>query len=387
MKIYELKIKEGLDSSIQEIALVNMPAIEVGFVMLAKEKNIEIKLALNEEKRMIYTPVLIPNQKILRQDEGGEPYQIFFSEDTIRQSAHNYLKAGTLVSKFNNEHNANEKLEGVTVVESWIVEDKVHDKSVSLGFDLPVGTWFQGIKVDNESIWAMAKDGTYNGISIEGLFENYETQLNKSIININTMESKVNEAVDNFRTKLSELIAPKTKLGSAEIDGGGVVYFEGEMLEDGKNVFADEAMETPLEDGEYILTREEGNVAMLVSGGIVSELREIAVEGEESQEDELQKEELSSEELSKSIIELATAHRELVEKVAALEANAANLAKEKEELAKEKDAVKENLEKEITEVKAELSKLKETPSKETVTKLTSEQPMSRFGALKNKVKK
>lgn len=384
MKVYELKIKDNLESSIQEIALVNMPAIEVGFVMLSKDKSIQVKLALNEEKRMIYTPVLIPEQRILRQDEGGEPYQIFFSKETIRQTAQDYLKQGTLVSKFNNEHNANEKLEGVTVVESWIVDSKENDKSVHLGFDLPEGTWMQGIKVDNEAIWKMAKEGTYNGISIEGLFENFETQLNSNqlIINNNSMDNKVNEAAKGILAKLSEILAPKTKLGSAEIDGGGVVYFEGEELEDGKNVFSDEAMEMPMEDGEYVLSNGK---ALLVSGGIVASLMEIATDV--VVEDELNKETLASEELAKSVLELATAFKTLRDEFDSYKSESANLAKEKEELTKESEAKVESLEKENTEIKAELSKIKIIPSKETVTKLTSDQPESRFGALKNKVRK
>ena len=50
------------------------------------------------------------------------------------------------------EH-ASKKLEGMTVVESWIVEDLVHDKSKKYGLDMPIGTWMVSMKVDNDEIW------------------------------------------------------------------------------------------------------------------------------------------------------------------------------------------------------------------------------------------
>src|SRR6056300_21405 len=137
MRTFELKKKADLESSIYAIALVENPAIEVGFVALSKDGVVEVKLKMDEEQRMVYTPVLIPNQKILRADENGEAYQIYFSSETIKEAARDYLKAGSLVSKFNNEHNENEPIEGVTVVESWIVDSKPNDKSVHLGFDVP----------------------------------------------------------------------------------------------------------------------------------------------------------------------------------------------------------------------------------------------------------
>jgi len=381
MRTFELKKKADLESSIYAIALVENPAIEVGFVALSKEGVVEVKLKMDEEQRMIYTPVLIPNQKILRADENGEAYQIYFSSETIKEAARDYLKAGSLVSKFNNEHNENEPIEGVTVVESWIVDNKPNDKSVHLGFDVPVGTWMQGIKIDNDQVWSLVKEGKYKGISIEGLFDNFETELSKSIINNNTMSEKIKE-VRSLRTMLKSIFG--VKLGSAELTEGGVVYFEGDNLEDGQNVFSDEVMEMPMVDGEYVLA--DGRV-LEVSGGIAASIRE--VEAEEEADMKKDEEEMSSEDVNLAIVEIAERLKALEDKHASLSSSFAELSKEKEELAKESEAKVESLEKETGELKAELSKLKETPAKVSVEKLTAieDEKPSRFNELKLKAQR
>ena len=62
-------------------------------------------------------------------------------------------------------------VEGMTVVESWIKEDKKNDKSNSYGFNkLPIGTWFVKMKVRNDEIWNSVKEGKVKGFSIEGYF-------------------------------------------------------------------------------------------------------------------------------------------------------------------------------------------------------------------------
>ena len=66
------------------------------------------------------------------------------------------------------EHNEN--LKGLTLVESWIVEDKAKDKTALYGLDVPVGTWMGSVKCDNDEVYQMAKDGVVKGFSIEGYF-------------------------------------------------------------------------------------------------------------------------------------------------------------------------------------------------------------------------
>ena len=69
---------------------------------------------------------------------------------------------------FDYEHE--KKLSGMSVVESWIIDDTKTDKSRFYGFDLPKGTWMISMKVNNDDVWKDVKEGKVKGFSIEGYF-------------------------------------------------------------------------------------------------------------------------------------------------------------------------------------------------------------------------
>jgi hypothetical protein len=87
-----------------------------------------------------------------------------------------------------NQNNAtlehNEKLQGMSVVESWVIDNPEMDKSKEYGFNLPKGTWMISMKVNNEDIWKDVKAGKVKGFSIEGYFaDKYEMSVNNNVIN------------------------------------------------------------------------------------------------------------------------------------------------------------------------------------------------------------
>ena len=134
----------------------------------------EIKSKLQSElneKRMVIGPLMTPDKLILRKDKKtGELYQVFFTEDTIRKIAHKLMKS-KLIDAVNIEHNPNQKVEDVYLVEIWICEDPEHDKSTLYGFEPTVGELYAIYKIDNEEIWTdYIKTGLVKGFSIEGYF-------------------------------------------------------------------------------------------------------------------------------------------------------------------------------------------------------------------------
>tara|TARA_R110001592_G_scaffold35706_2_gene121270 strand:+ start:288 stop:899 length:612 start_codon:yes stop_codon:yes gene_type:complete len=166
MKIVELVLDEELEENgVDAISIVENPAIESDFVAL---NNQEIKLAeVDKEKKILLGALLIPNKPIYRNSEEGE-YYIFFSKDTIVKASQMYLKNG-YQNKSTLEHQ--EALKGLTLVESWIVEDEVQDKSRKYGLNVPIGTWMGAVKVNNEEIWKeYVKTSKVKGFSIEGYF-------------------------------------------------------------------------------------------------------------------------------------------------------------------------------------------------------------------------
>lgn len=188
-KIIELIIDEKDKlSGIDAVSVVQSPAIEENFIALNKHE-VELK-EVDTEKKILMGAALIPDKQIYRRNEKGEEYYIFFSQDTVR-------KASELFLMNSNQNNAtyehDQKLKGLSVVESWIIEDSKTDKSRLYNFDLPVGTWMISMKVNNEDVWNDVKAGKIKGFSIEGYFadklemnmqEAEEQELIKQIIEI-----------------------------------------------------------------------------------------------------------------------------------------------------------------------------------------------------------
>ena len=166
MKIIELILDEQNElAGVEAISVVENPAIEEDFVAFANQ---EIKFAeVNAEKRILMGALLVPNKPIYRRN-GEEEYYVYFSKDTIRKTAELFLMKG-------NQNNSTLEhqlpLNGLSLVESWIVEDDEKDKSRLYDMNVPVGTWMGAVKVNNEEVWNdYVKTGKVKGFSIEGYF-------------------------------------------------------------------------------------------------------------------------------------------------------------------------------------------------------------------------
>jgi len=166
MDIIELFIDESDEfSGIQAISVVENPAIEEDFIAL---KNQELKLAeVDKEKRILMGAALIPNKPIYRKNKEKE-YYIYFSRKTVKKASELFLMRGNQ-NKSTLEHQL--PLQGLSVVESWIVEDDKFDKTRKYDLNAPIGTWMVSVKVNNDEVWNdFVKTGKVKGFSIEGYF-------------------------------------------------------------------------------------------------------------------------------------------------------------------------------------------------------------------------
>jgi len=206
--IVELVISDENEAlTIDAISLVTSPAIEQDFVYFSKEKNNLTFAKVDEEKRELISPALIPLKSIFRYDPNTDSeYYVYFSKETVKKASHLYLK-------HNNHHKATEqhtdRVSGVLTVESWIKEGE-QDKSNLYGFDLPIGTWFVKMKIENDEVWSKIKDGTLKGLSIEGYFTNKFEQMNKKQPTTEQILSALNELIRENKT---ELKTEKVELG------------------------------------------------------------------------------------------------------------------------------------------------------------------------------
>ena len=143
MDIIELLLDENDElTGIEAVSLVENPAIEEEWITLSKE---EIKFAkIDEEKRILMGAALVPNKPIFRK-RNDTMFYVYFSKDTVKRASELFFMNG-------NQNNAtlehNMEINGLSVVESWIVDNPEMDKSKMYGFDVQEGTWMISMKVE-----------------------------------------------------------------------------------------------------------------------------------------------------------------------------------------------------------------------------------------------
>lgn len=187
----EMIIKDENVDGVFAISLVDKPAIQEDFIYLSSHE-IELKVT-NEEKREVIGIALVPDKKIYRNVD-GEEFNIYFTAQTIEKTNELFMKNLNL-NKITSQHERD--VEGVSVIESWIVEDFKQDKSNIYNLNAPVGSWIVKMKVYNDSEWVRVKNGEYKGFSIEGKYKEAEVkaseQLDETEELIKEIENLINE--------------------------------------------------------------------------------------------------------------------------------------------------------------------------------------------------
>ena len=154
---------------------------------------------VDEEKRMLVSPALIPNKQIFRYDPNTDSeYYVYFSPETVRKASELYLK-------HNNHHKATyehkDRVSGVLTTESWIIEDPKMDKSRLYGYNLPKGTWMVSMSIRNEELWQKVKSGELKGLSIEGYFTDRLQKMSEKTPTDEEILSALNEIINENQTK------------------------------------------------------------------------------------------------------------------------------------------------------------------------------------------
>jgi len=362
--VYKLTINEDdINSGVDFVALVDSPAILRNFLAFSKHE----KFIANEEKRVVTGPLMIPEIPIYRRDEGGEFY-VVFGRETIYQIAQKFMKE-LRNDKVNQMHQPDQKVQGVYMFESFIINSK-RGINTPKGFEhLPDGTWFGSYKIDNEEVWQQVKSGTFNGFSVEGFFDmNMERVTDDALLTkvIDVIKdgkvNKSNQVTLNSMTKenafklLTEakkiLFGEKDKFMDAVLkgaDGNEInAVIDGELVP-GTAINVDGA---PVMDGDY----EVNGTMVSCQGGLIVTVTPIAVEDK--------KDEVMTDE----------AKAEIMNQIAALEAKLSAF--------KEFDATEltTTFTTQVNDLKAENAKLVDSISKlftvvETLTKEPAAKPV------------
>ena len=232
LPIFEFEFDEDTEG-VYAISLVSEPAIDVQMIRFSKDEEVINWKMASEEKHIVVSPVLIPNQKIYRKSIQGEAGYVFASELTIERLSQNFFKQGY---NFNSTLEHTTPIEGVYFYQSWLVIDPENDTASAYGFtDLVKGTWFVAMKIENEEVWnEYIKTGKVTGLSMDALLKTRKVETKK--IKQEMKKETINEII-----KLSiQKVAMAFELNEY-------------ILEDGTSIFA-----SSLEVGS-IVTDKDGN--------------------------------------------------------------------------------------------------------------------------------
>lgn len=169
MEVINLVLTKGTAKDFQ-IALVDRPAIESDFLAFSKKERFKV---ISEEKRIISGYAMIAELPIERVDDKGNSFFVKFTSESIKNIVEEFFK-NSLTTQTNANHETNNFLEGVYVLESFMI-DKDRGIQEPKGYDkVSDGSWFVSMKVENDEVWKSVKDGTFKGFSVEGVFDKNE---------------------------------------------------------------------------------------------------------------------------------------------------------------------------------------------------------------------
>ena len=177
MKTYRARLKKGA-KGVYGISLVDQPAMEGDFIQFSKQE--EVKFAeVDKSKRRVMGLVLEPNKLVYR-NQGGEEFNVMFEAQDIEDVAYNFQ---TQKNQNNSTiQHSGESIEGVSFVETWLIENPKMDKSVNFGFEYPKGSWMAVMQIENDDVWLnYVETGKVKGFSIDALMSFEEVNLNKQI--------------------------------------------------------------------------------------------------------------------------------------------------------------------------------------------------------------
>lgn len=294
-QIYDVVIDDEA-LGLTAISLVDEPAIMTDFLAF-KNENPQMIWMSSRDKHEIVSPILIPNQLILRQNEQGELYYIRWTKEAIAMAAEKYIANGwfnnfTVMHPtfYNKDMKYTDALEkDIYMLRIWTIDNvETDDANTKYGFNLPEGTLMVHLKVHNRKIWQRIKSGELRGLSIEAFTR---TIKNNNKVNINVNMDVTNKQMSLFQkfiafmnevsSEAAEIadIAKKDEAGSGEVS---LKYWldEEHYIEVDAEGYARDEEYNLVAEGEYKLA--DGNVFVVDANNKFVETKAAGSESEET---------------------------------------------------------------------------------------------------------
>ena len=195
LPVYKMDIvsDENSDLEVDYVALVDKPAIEKNFLAFNEHEQ-KMAFAIQDDEQIITGALMLADKPIYRNDENGE-YYVVFSKETIKKIAQKFFTKG-YQSNVNLMHDSGQRLDGLTMFESWIKDEKRGIQAMKGFEDVPEGSWFGSFKVNNPDVWQMVKEGKVKGFSVEGLFQMKPSE-----------KQDINKVAENMWSQIQDILS------------------------------------------------------------------------------------------------------------------------------------------------------------------------------------
>ena len=277
--VYDAIISDE-ETGMFRISLVDDPAVMSNFQAFDAHKKPMMYAIQDEEKRLVRGCIMRSDFPIYRRDEKMGEYYVIYKAEEIRKMAEKYLLEGRQ-NDVNLMHQEGSDVDGVQMVQYFIKGDGIQVD----GFDdCADGSLFGEFHVVNDSVWAEIKAGTYNGFSLEGVFDLVPEQNKDEIQEIVDLLDGAFKRIfkpNTFMSKLSKFKAALAKMlqefGNVTTDKGVISWDGDEDLKAGDPVYVEdsEGNRTPAPDGDY---KTDDNKVIVVVEGKVSEIKDAEAE-------------------------------------------------------------------------------------------------------------
>ena len=171
--IYEIFIDLDDDqTTVSFNSLVSMPAHEKNFMTFSKQQRFEF----NDEEQVITGIAISADTPIYRFDqETGEEYYVVFTKQAIKDIIFDYARNDNF-NNVNLEHNPNRIVKSIFMIHSYQIDEAKGFTAPERFKDANDGSWIVSYKVTDKDLFQQAKDGMFNGFSIEGVFNLIDTK-------------------------------------------------------------------------------------------------------------------------------------------------------------------------------------------------------------------
>lgn len=186
--------KDEDETGVDMVSLVDEPAMGYSYQLFNKQEKKQKFNVENEDKRLVSGVLMLADTPIYRNGNAFGEHYVVFEKETITQIMQKFFKKNYhLQANFN--HMETQTVDDVYFYESFQIDSERGIKSPE-GYDLPDGSWFGTMKVEDDEIWSNIKNGSFTGFSVEGIF-GYETFFNE--------EQDLSTLIDEASALLDEL--------------------------------------------------------------------------------------------------------------------------------------------------------------------------------------